>query len=250
MKKTFAKVTAIIAIIAVALSTIPICLAQDYNLSYQLLNKPNGKTAYELQVVIPQALNEYFIAQNHRLSSSEDFSKFVTPYALKPIADRLWQIYDNEEDFANGVLMLVHQITYQETILGRYPTETMVGGKGDCDLFAFITASIMKAGGLNTVLLYYESQSHMNVAVHLSNPPIDARGNYYYVTYENVTYYIAECTGGNWKEGWRIGECPTDYREASSEVITLEDPEPIDPEKFLQASESWSQALYRWKFHP
>ena len=115
---------------------IPTCFAQDYKFSYQLLNEPDGDTTYQLEVVIPQQLNMYFSNQDHRLSSSSDFAKFITPYALKPIADRLWQIYDNEEDFANGVLMLVHQITYEETTPGKYSTETMIAGKGDCDLFA------------------------------------------------------------------------------------------------------------------
>ncbi len=221
MKKTLAKALITITIITVVLSTIPVCFGQDYRLSYQLLNKPDGDTTYQLEVVIPQQLNEYFSSQNHRLSSSGDFAKFVTPYALKPIADRMWQIYDNEEDYANGVLMLVHQLTYQETTPGKYATETMVAGQGDCDLFAFIAASLMKAGGLKVALLYYESQSHMNIGVHLSNSPKDTRGNYYYVQHENTTYYIAECTGGNWKQGWRVGECPSDYRNATSEVIAL-----------------------------
>jgi hypothetical protein len=229
MKKALAKTLITTIIIIVALSLIPTCFGQDYKLSYQLLNKPDGDTTYQLEVVIPQQLNEYFASQNHRLSSSSDFAKFVTPYALKPIADRLWQIYDNEEDFANGVLMLVHQIPYEETTPGKYSTETMISGKGDCDLFAFIAASIMKAGGLNVALLYYESQSHMNIGVHLSDSPKDVRGNYYYIQHENTTYYIAECTGGNWKEGWRVGECPSDYRKATSEVIALGTSLQIDP---------------------
>lgn len=229
MKKSLAKTIITLAILTVALSMIPTCFGQDYKLSYQLLNEPNGDTTYQLEVVIPQQLNTYFASQDHRLSSSSDFAKFVTPYALKPIADRLWQIYDNEEDFANGVLMLVHQITYEETTPGKYSTETMIAGKGDCDLFAFIAASIMKAGGLEVALLYYESQSHMNIGVALSDSPKDARGNYYFVKHENTTYYIAECTGGNWKEGWRIGESPSDYRTATSEVIALNSPMQIDP---------------------
>jgi hypothetical protein len=229
MNKTYAKAALIIAIITVVLSAIPVCWGQDFKRSYQLLDKPDGNTTYQLEVVIPQQLNDYFGKENHRLSSSGDFTKFVTPYALKPIADRLWEIYDNQEDFANGVLMLVHQITYEETTPGRYPTETMIAGKGDCDLFAYIAASIMKAGGLNVALLYYESQSHMNIGVQLSDAPKDVRGNYYYIQYENTTYYIAECTGGNWKDGWRVGESPSDYRKATSQVIALDNQMQIDP---------------------
>jgi hypothetical protein len=229
MKTAYVKAIVTLAIAAVFLSLIPVSFAQDTTLTYQLLNKPDGSTTYQLEVVIPQQLNDYYSTENHRLSSSSDFAKFITPYALKPIADRLWQIYDNEEDFVNGVLQLVHQITYDETLPAYYPTETMARGTGDCDLSAYIAASIMKAGGLNVVLFYYESQEHMNIGVALSNAPTENRGNDYYVEYGGVTYYMAECTGGNWKQGWRVGECPDDYKELSTKVIALDSADRIDP---------------------
>ena len=229
MKHAYIKALAALAVAAVLLAIIPVAFAQDTTLSYQLLNKPDGDTTYQLEVVIPKQLNDYYATESHKLSSTDDFSKYITPYALKPIADRLWQIYDNDEDYVNGVLMLVHQIKYEETVPAYYPTETMAQGKGDCDLFAYIAASIMKAGGLNAVLFYYEEQEHMNVGVQLSNPPKDNRGTDYYVESQNVTYYIAEATGGNWKEGWRVGESPDDYKGVSTQVISLQDADRVDP---------------------
>jgi hypothetical protein len=177
---------------------------------------------YELNMTIPEALYQYYLGNSHALFSNGDLAKFITPYTLKPIADRLWQIYNNTEDFANGVLMLVHQITFEESVPGKYPVETLVAGKGDCDLFAFIAASILEAGGINVVLLYYRSKLHMEIGVELASAPTDARTEVYQVKYQNVSYYIAECTGGKWREGWRVGECPTEYRNVSSQVITLE----------------------------
>jgi hypothetical protein len=44
----------------------------------------------------------------------------------------------------------------------------------------------------------------------------------FYVTSGNTRYYVAECTGGNWEEGWRVGECPEDLKQADTQVITLE----------------------------
>lgn len=38
---------------------------------------------------------------------------------------------------------------------------------------------------------------------------------------------MAECTGGNWQDGWRVGECPDELKNAQAQVITLEDPEQI-----------------------
>jgi hypothetical protein len=222
-------ITTLLAIILITISTIPAALAQDYTVSYQLLNHPNGNVTYQLNIAIPETLHEYYTEENHLSASSSDFPKFVTPYALKPIADKLWEIYDNEEDFANGALMIVHQITYAVTMPAKYPIETITDSQGDCDLFSYIAASIMKAGGLDVVLLYYEKQTHMNIGVHLSNAPKDTRENVYYVTHDGTRYYVAECTGGNWEDGWRVGECPIALKQVSAEVITLENAEEMAP---------------------
>jgi len=229
MKTKLAKTVTIITIIFTFLSTISICQAEDTNISYQLLNKPDGNLVYELNVVIPQSLLEYYREESHRLSIDSDFAKFVTPYALKPIADNLWKIYENDEDFTNGALMIVHQLTYGETLPAKYPVETMADNKGDCDLFSCTAASILTAGGLDVVLFHYKDQKHMNIGVHLSNAPRKARTSVYSITQNGVPYYIAECTSGNWKDGWRVGECPDDLKKASAQVITLENAEQVSP---------------------
>ena len=229
MKSRLTKATILLATTLILFSTIALSKAQDHTLTYQLLNNPEGNVTYQLNVIIPQNLHEYYEEKTHRITSPSQFSSFVTPYALQPIADRLWEIYDNQEDFTNGALMIAHQITYVETTPGKYPVETMAEGQGDCDLFSFITASILNANGLDVVLLYYEEQSHMNIGVHLSTAPEDCRDSVYYVTNAGTRYYVAECTGGNWREGWRVGECPPDLKEVSAEVITLEDAEQMAP---------------------
>ncbi len=229
MKSRLTKTAILLATTLILFSTIALSKAQDHTLTYQLLNNPEGNVTYQLNVVIPENLHEYYVEKTHRITSTSQFSSFVTPYALQPIADGLWEIYDNQEDFTNGALMISHQITYQETTPGKYPVETMADEQGDCDLFSFITASIISAGGLDVVLLYYEEQSHMNIGVHLSTAPEDCRDSVYYVINDNTRYYVAECTGGNWRDGWRVGECPPDLKEVSAEVITLEDAEQMAP---------------------
>ena len=215
-------------IVLCALSyALPRGLSANVSISYQLLNHTDGSTHYSLNVTVPQSLLEYYNAKSHTLNSEHDFAKFVTPYALQPIAVSLMQIYTDDEDFTNGVLMIVHQILYEATVPPKYPVETMVDNKGDCDLFSFIAASIIKAGGLNTVLLYYESEAHMNVAVSLSQAPQDSREVASFVTQNNTRYYVAECTGGKWQDGWRVGECPPDLKGANPEIITLDNSEQV-----------------------
>ena len=222
MKPKISRALTLITIFLMLFYIIPCCLSESYNHSYQLLDKPDGSTTYTLNVAVSQSLYEYYLAKSHKLTSNSDFAKFITPYALKPIADSLWEIYTNDEDFANGVLMIVHQIPYVETTPAKYPAETIVENEGDCDLFSFVAASIMKAGGLDVVLLYYESKAHINVGVHLSHTPRDVRGQAYYVTYNNMQYYVAECTGDNWEDGWRVGECPSDLKQVDMQVTSLD----------------------------
>lgn len=204
-------------------------LAVSYSGSYQLLEHGSGSTDYRLNVAVSQSLQDYYAEKNRRMSSDDDFTKFVTPYALAPIADCLEGIYSDDEDFVNGALMFVHQIPYEVTVPSKYPVETIVDNKGDCDLFSYVVASIVKARGLDVVLLYYESEVHMNIGVSLSHPPVDARDTAFSVTNNGVRYYVAECTGGNWQNGWRVGECPDTLRQASVQVVTLENCEQSSP---------------------
>jgi len=196
------------------------CLAATHKYSYELLDSPGGSTTYRLTVSVTETLYDYYSSQDHKLYSY-DFSKFVTPDALKPIADDLWTIYSNKEDFANGVLMILHQIPYLESDPQKYPVETIVENEGDCDLFSIMAASIMKAGGLDVVLLLLEQQDHMLVGVHLPESPKDARSQLYFYRHDGKKYYVGETTGGKWETGWRVGECPEILRRSSAKVIPL-----------------------------
>ncbi|PMB74062.1 hypothetical protein C0199_01545 [Candidatus Bathyarchaeota archaeon] len=231
MKQKVSKtVIVLLVLFTFSLHLLPSCFSENYTRTYNLLDRPDGAKQYKLNVVVPQSLYDYYVGQNHKQVSEADFPKFVTPRALQPIADKLWEIYQGDyENFANGVLMIVHQIPYEVTVPAKYPVETIVENQGDCDLFSYVTASIMKAGGLNVVLLYYKDKVHMNVGVSLPNPPRYARTQVYYVEYNDIKYYIAECTGGNWRTGWRVGECPSDLIGENPIVVTLENCEQWSP---------------------
>jgi len=222
----------VVLIVFVTLSCLPpSVLSANYAFVYELLDRPSGSTHYRLNIVVSESLLEYYVEKSHVLISDNDFAMFITPYALKPIADCLREIYSDDEDFANGVLMIVHQIPYEETKPSIYPVETIAANKGDCDLFSYIAASIMKAGGLDVALFYYESADHMNIGVSLPHEPQYARGDINYVLHDGTKYYMAECTGGDWQEGWRVGECPPELNNATIQVITLENYEKSAPEQ-------------------
>jgi hypothetical protein len=207
----------------------PIVLSADYVFSYELLDHPGGSKHYSLNVAVSESLLAYYVDKSHTLISTGDFARFVTPYALKSIADSLRGIYSDDEDFANGVLMIAHQIPYEETRPPKYPVETIVANKGDCDLLSYVAASIMKAGGLDVVLFYFESEEHMNIGVSLSHETYYVRTAIDYVSYGGTRYYMSECTGGNWQEGWRVGERPDDLKNATVQVVALENSEQSAP---------------------
>ncbi|MEJ2270922.1 MAG: Ig-like domain-containing protein [Candidatus Bathyarchaeota archaeon] len=195
-------------------------LAQTTEQTFELQNLPNGSKTYQLTISTTQTLYEYYQRQNHQIYENTDLAKFVTPSPLEPVAEDLWTIYDNPEDFANGVLMITHQIPYEGSAPQKYPIETLNENIGDCDLFSFLAASIMKAGGLDVTLLLFEQEEHMTVGVNLSEPPTNARTSASYFTFEQNPYYIAETTG-NFENGWRVGECPDLVKGASAQIIPL-----------------------------
>ena len=177
-------------------------LAQNYEQKYFLQDRQD---TYQLTLSITSSLYEYYQQKSHYLTQ-DNFASFVTPYSLALVAADVRGVFPSEEGFVNAVLMLVHQIPYRIVEEPKYPIETIIENQGDCDLLSYICASLIKAQDLDVVLLYYETESHMNVGEHLPNPPRDARSSSSYVDYVGTRYYMAECTGNDWQNGWRVGE--------------------------------------------
>jgi hypothetical protein len=241
MKGVYLKALCVAVLLVIVVSLAPIGRTegstQDTTVSFLVQDHPEG-TTFKLNVTIPSSLYQTYTQKSHFLFSPQDFGKFITPYTFKPVADRLWQICNNTEDFTNAVLMMVHQINYTEIEPSFFPVETLVIGQGDCDLFVYIAASILEAGGIRTVILYYRDALHMELAVDLGQPPVDARGEIYNITYQGKTYYVAEATGGSWRYGWRVGECPSKYQNATSQVIV---PVNMEQSSISQVSASLQQ---------
>jgi hypothetical protein len=189
--------------------------------------------SHKLYVSTPSSLYDYYHSKSHVIRSDSDYAKFVTPDVFKSIAENIQNVTGtlpySEEQFANAVLKLTRQVSYVKSDV-KYPVETMLDNSGDCDLLSLLAASIMKAGGLDVVLLYYKglSPSHMNIGVYLPYTPI-------YRTwwlapagfeYNNKTYWMAECTSlGEWK----VGDRPDLLAGAKPQIISLENCEESSP---------------------
>jgi len=189
--------------------------------------------SHRLYISVPPSLYDYYSSKTHRVHSDRDYSKFVTPDAVKSIAESIQSVTCNtsysDEQFANAVLKLVHQVSYEKS-KAKYPVEAIVDNSGDCDVLSYLAASIMKAGGLDVVLLHYKERNptHMNVGVHLPYTPV--YGTWWMTSkgyeYKGKEYWVAECTS---RRHWKVGDQPDKFAGAKASIISLENCEESSP---------------------
>src|SRR3989304_714001 len=139
------------------------------------------RSMHPLYVSMPASLYDYYNSKSHFVTADGDYVKFATSDAFIPIAEDIQNVTSNlaysDEQFANAVLAIVRQVSYVRSTM-KYPVEAIVENSGDCDPLSLLAAAIMKAGGLDVVLLYYKglSPTHMNVGVYLPNSPVYRSG--------------------------------------------------------------------------
>ena len=179
----------------------------------------------KVYVSVPPSLYNYYSNMSHTVNDDSDYANFVTPQAVAPIAACIQNITRNmpyaDEQFADAVLALVHQMTY--VVNGaQYPVETLVNGSGDCVALSILAASIMQAAGLDVILIHYIniSPGHMNVGVYLPYQPIyhtagEAPTDF---VYDNKTYWTAEATPD---ENWKVGDQWSALTNVESTIIPL-----------------------------
>ena len=208
----------------------PNSFADNYDITYR--SQVNfGLVSHEVHVSVPYSLYDYYSGLTIKLDDDNEYAELVTPDAVKPIAESLRNLTaDNprsDEEFANAVLMLVHQIPYADGD-NKYPIETIVENSGKCDTLSLLAASIMKAGGLDVVLLYFKEVHHINVGVHLPYEPHTTWWGLPPTGYEfdGKEYWIAECTPAM---EWKVGDVPPLLSEEEPYIISLENSEKTSP---------------------
>ncbi|MBU0595902.1 hypothetical protein KJ567_04380 [Candidatus Bipolaricaulota bacterium] len=106
----------------------------------------------------------------------------------------------------NLVISFAQSIPYvsEEGEYPRYPLETLVEMKADCEDASILTAALLRQMGFGVVLLAFLEEHHMGVGVRVL--PADASELTYY-TWNGDVYYYLEPTS----VGWKIGELPAGY---------------------------------------
>ena len=203
---------------------IPFAVSQNFHQQYSFQFK-YGIQDQEFHVSVPASLYDYYKSLDRTVKKDSDYANFVTPELFISMADQIRTYLGNktrsDENFANAVLTIVHQIEYgvNET---KYPIETIVENAGKCDTMSFLAASIMKAGGLDVVLLYFKGVHHMNIGVHL---PYEPYGTWWWqqsvgYDFEGKKYWIAECTPAM---DWKIGDVPPLLVNEIPSIIPLQE---------------------------
>jgi hypothetical protein len=197
-----------------------------FQAQYSLLNQ-------KLYVSVAPSLYDYYSNMSHTVNTDSDYANFVTPQVVEPIAASIQNITGNlpysNEQFADAVLTLVHQIPY---VIGgvEYPVETLVNNSGDCVPLSQLAASIMEAGGLDVVLIHYVgiTPGHMNVGVYLPYTPVYHTAGMAPTdfVYDNKTYWTAECTPA---EDWKVGDQSASLASAVPIIIPLNGTEQSSP---------------------
>ncbi len=207
-----------------------------------LIPRENAATTFEAQysffdqslfVSVPPSLYVYYNNLSHVIKNDSYYAQFITPQTVQSIADSIFNLTQDlpysEEQFANKVLDFVHQIPYNITG-AKYPVETLIENQGDCGALSLLAASIMKAGGLDVVLIKYTATdfAHMNVGVNLPHDPVYK--NLFFaatnVQHGNQTYWTAEATP---KADWKVGDQPASMTNTLTEIIPIENSEQNSP---------------------
>ena len=120
------------------------------------------------------------------------------------------------------VASFVHSLSYvDDKYTGydeypKYPVETFFEKNGDCEDTSYLTASIIKAMNIDTVLVLLPG--HMAVAVWMN---CDSPGTYY--KFNDRCYYFIETTG----KDWDVGDMSNDYRYTLATLIKIPSNESI-----------------------
>lgn len=191
-----------------------------YDKTYNWWYKNKG---FSINQAIPIETYLYYLnsdvnrAPQSSFDSSNAMKKFVTSNedVIKNLSDNLETLSEKEKfnslDKANLILKFVQNIdyAYDNNTKGcieywRFPVETLVDKKGDCEDTSVLYASILDALGYDTVLLYYSWEQddkiigHIAVGVNLD----DAKGSYV-IDKNGVKYYYCETTNK-----FDVGEMP------------------------------------------
>lgn len=147
-----------------------------------------------------------------------DYTKYAAYVNDSRDDDQLQSLIDELERLAvdagldaweklNLAIAFVQSIPYvgESCEYPRYPLETLVERKGDCEDAAILAAALLRQMRFDVVLLAFLEEDHMALGIHIVPPTPTADPPF---AWNGTAYYYLEPTS----VGWEIGEIPGRYR--------------------------------------
>lgn len=193
---------------------------------YEYTYGPINLSEYEYQSILeyyrnkphPRLANDYFGLGTYMVSNDPDGEEILSSLAAK------FRKYAEEKgmteyEIVEFIIAFVQSFPYVEDSIStpydeytRYPVETLLERKGDCEDTALLTAVLINKLGYGSALIIMPEEEHAAVGV-LGGKGIF--GTYYEVN--GRKYFYLETTG----TGWSIGEVPKEYSGARAIVLPL-----------------------------
>ncbi|MFA5868293.1 MAG: hypothetical protein WC941_01150 [Candidatus Bathyarchaeia archaeon] len=181
-----------------------------------------GGKVWTVELQVPKTTLDYF--RNHARLNGEDYSVYITNSAddayMTGVANKL-RVLASQEGYTgarevNFVASFVQSMPYEFDNVttgyqeyARYPLETLVDGRGDCECKSILTAELLDLLGYKLALI--SLPSHTAVGVDLPN----GSGSSY--THDGVAYFYLETT----HTGWLVGDMPPAYYGVSASLYPV-----------------------------
>ncbi len=147
---------------------------------------------------------------------SESYRAFIGDPRLEGIYDSLQSTFQNirasmgldDDEYVELMAAYVQSMTYESPEgeqTPRFPVETIVEGKGDCDDTSILLAGLLEREGYDAVLFYFEEENHMAVGVRGPGPGFMGTG-YEYI--ETTDFSLPGVATNNLQNGMALASEP------------------------------------------
>jgi hypothetical protein len=189
-------------------------LVDPYRRTYEWTYAGRSRT-YTIE--IPQSLYADYKNKSH---SDTNYAKYAITPEDRKVLDSIVMDFernsDSKSEAAYNIVAFVQSLPYVKDKAStgfdnyaRYPIETLVDNKGDCEDTAILTAALLKEMRYGVVLIHLPG--HVAVGVKCSGC-----SGYSYEIHGEKYYYI-ETTGENWK----IGQMPPEYYDVKATMMPM-----------------------------
>lgn len=194
----------------------------DYSKKYFEWKSHDGKYTCYMDLYVDKNVYSYYRSLDRYYNHSEYIYYVHDKYSQEVVSAIVSNLKDIQAKAGYSDYQIVLEaknfvqncIAYQYDSDGRgvsewpkYPLETVMDKKGDCEDTAMLLAAIIEKLGYDAVLLCYPD--HAAVGVRCNN---EMPGTYY--NYNGKMYYYIETTN----PGWDIGQIPAKYNGQSATV--------------------------------